>query len=82
MLDQTDGTMEQVNKAFGLAQLCWNLAILPEDGLEKALGEMQVSGNRTQRVVPLWQRKKVQAVLRGMNLDVGSRTSRSIGPQA
>jgi hypothetical protein len=43
LLDQTDGTVEQINKAFGLAQLCWNLAILPEDGLEKALGEMQSS---------------------------------------
>ncbi len=43
LIDQTDGTMEQIDKAFGLAQVCWNLAVLPEEGLEKAFAEMRSS---------------------------------------
>ena len=43
LLDQTDGSVEQMNKAFAVAQLCFNLAILPEDSRDKMLGEMQQS---------------------------------------
>ena len=31
LLDQTDGSEEQLNKAFAISQLCYNLALLPED---------------------------------------------------
>ena len=31
LLDQTDGSEEQLNKAFTISQLCYNLALLPED---------------------------------------------------
>jgi hypothetical protein len=31
MLDQTDGSMEQMEKAFAISQLCYNLALLPEN---------------------------------------------------
>lgn len=48
LLDQNDGTMEQTSKAFGLAQLCWNLAVLPEDGLGKALGQIHPRMSRLQ----------------------------------
>jgi len=27
LLDQTDGSTDQMNKAFALGQLCWNLAL-------------------------------------------------------
>jgi uncharacterized protein YecA (UPF0149 family) len=30
LLDQTDGSPEAVNKAFSIAQACYNLALLPE----------------------------------------------------
>jgi hypothetical protein len=43
LLDQTDGSPEQLNKAFALAQLCWNLAILPEEGRDGALAEMRLN---------------------------------------
>ena len=28
LLDQTDGSLEQMNKAFTISQLCYNLALL------------------------------------------------------
>jgi len=45
LLDQTDGSAEQIEKAFTLAQLCWNLALLPEEGRDKAVAEMQPTLN-------------------------------------
>jgi uncharacterized protein YecA (UPF0149 family) len=41
LLDQTDGSHEQMSKAFALSQLCYNLALLPEDEREKSLSEMR-----------------------------------------
>jgi uncharacterized protein YecA (UPF0149 family) len=41
LLDQTDGSVEQLNKAFAIGQLCFNLAMLPEDSRDKTLGEMR-----------------------------------------
>lgn len=43
LLDQTDGSHEQLNKAFAISQLCYNLALLPEDKRDTTLGEMQSS---------------------------------------
>ena len=31
LLDETDGSLEQMNRALGIAQLCWNLALFPEE---------------------------------------------------
>jgi hypothetical protein len=41
LLDQTDGSHEQLNKAFAISQLCYNLALLPEDDRCAAFTEMQ-----------------------------------------
>jgi hypothetical protein len=41
LIDQTDGSQEQLNKAFAIGQVCYNLALLPEDERDKAVGEMQ-----------------------------------------
>jgi SEC-C motif len=43
LLDQTDGSQEQLNKAFAISQLCYNLALLPEDKRDTTLGEMRSS---------------------------------------
>lgn len=41
LLDQTDGSADQVNRAFALGQLCWNLALSPEEGRDEALDKMR-----------------------------------------
>ena len=43
LLDQTDGSEEQLNKAFTISQLCFNLAVLPEDGRDPAMRKMTSS---------------------------------------
>jgi hypothetical protein len=42
LLDQTDGSMEQMQRAFTMSQLCYNLALLPEDQRESSLSELRV----------------------------------------
>jgi len=41
LLDETDGSIEELNKALSLSQLCYNLALLPEENREQTLSEMQ-----------------------------------------
>ena len=68
LLDQTDGSEEQLNKAFALCQLCYNLALLPDDERDKMLSEMQSSLKmddaefdefRRSLVVPMIQRHEI-----------------------
>jgi uncharacterized protein YecA (UPF0149 family) len=41
LLDQTDGSEEEMSKAFAISQLCFTLAQAPADSRNKLLGEMQ-----------------------------------------
>ncbi len=41
LIDETDGSHEQVSKALAISQLCYNLAVLPEESREQMLSEMQ-----------------------------------------
>jgi hypothetical protein len=41
LIDETDGSMEQLNKAFGMAQVCYNLALLPEESRQEMLVKLQ-----------------------------------------
>jgi uncharacterized protein YecA (UPF0149 family) len=41
LLDETDGSEEQLNKAFAMSQFCFNLALLPDDGRDATLSELQ-----------------------------------------
>jgi hypothetical protein len=43
LLDQTDGSERQLNTAFTMSQFCFNLARMPEDSRDRALGEMKLS---------------------------------------
>ena len=41
LLDETDGSQEQLNKAIGIAQMCWNLAVLPENEREEGIAKIR-----------------------------------------
>ena len=41
LLDDTDGSAVQMNSALALAQICWNLALVPEKEREDNLAEMR-----------------------------------------
>jgi hypothetical protein len=41
LLDGTDGSVEQMQKAFTLGNLCYNLALMPESSRDHSIGEMR-----------------------------------------
>lgn len=43
LIEETDGSPEDMNRALSLAQLCWNLALLPEKERDESLAEMQTA---------------------------------------
>jgi hypothetical protein len=67
LIDQTDGSIEQMNKALGLAQVCFNLALISAEAREKQIREMQTSFGmddeefedfRQTLLIPMLQRHK------------------------
>jgi uncharacterized protein YecA (UPF0149 family) len=41
LFDQTDGSLDKMNRAMTLAQMCWNLALVPADQRETAIDELK-----------------------------------------
>lgn len=41
LLDSSRGSMAQAEKALALAQICWNLALLPAEARDEALTKMR-----------------------------------------
>jgi len=41
LLDATDGSPEQMQNALSIAQMCWNLALLPETEQEESIAVAQ-----------------------------------------
>jgi uncharacterized protein YecA (UPF0149 family) len=41
LFDQTDGSLEEMNRAMSIAQMCWNFSLLPEDRRDAAIDEMK-----------------------------------------
>ena len=41
LLEDTDGSNEQINQALQLGQICWNLAILPEEQRNVGIDKME-----------------------------------------
>ena len=41
LIDATDGSPEDLQRALSLSQLCWNLALIPEGKREQFLADMQ-----------------------------------------
>ncbi len=43
LLDQTDGSQAQLNKAFAITQFCYNLALVSDEKREAELSEMRAT---------------------------------------
>jgi uncharacterized protein YecA (UPF0149 family) len=41
LIDETDGSLEQMNQALSISQACWNLALLPEDERQSVIDDLQ-----------------------------------------
>jgi hypothetical protein len=67
LIDATDGSIEQMNKALAISQCCWNLAIMPEEAQADVLREMQsqfqmddaeFDSFRNSMIIPMIERHK------------------------
>lgn len=43
LIDETDGSYEQMQNALLIAQMCWNLALLPVTERENSLAQMRLA---------------------------------------
>lgn len=64
LIDQTDGSLEQLNKSLSLSQSCWNMAILPEEERREVLDNMRPSGELTETDFDLFERGLLQPMIR------------------
>jgi preprotein translocase subunit SecA len=81
LLDETDGSEEQMQRAFTLSTLCYNLALIPEEIRERAIDEMKISlkmgdeefeAFRRTVIAPMIQRHRTMFAQRRESTDVGS----------
>jgi hypothetical protein len=49
LLDETDGSIEQMNKALAIGQFCFNIALMPDDSREEAITEMRLRLNMEEK---------------------------------
>lgn len=64
LIDQTDGSIEQLNKAFAVSQVCYSLALLPDDQQEKSISEMQSSMEMDDDEFALFRRSIIVPMIR------------------
>jgi hypothetical protein len=64
LIDQTDGSQEQLDKALAITQLCYNLALLPEEGREEAISKMEAESELDAEVFDDFRRSILLPMIR------------------
>jgi uncharacterized protein YecA (UPF0149 family) len=57
LFEETDGSIDAMNRAMAMAQMCWNFALLPEDEREAAIDEMKPALKMTDEVFADFRQK-------------------------
>jgi uncharacterized protein YecA (UPF0149 family) len=57
LFEETDGSIDAMNRAMAIAQMCWNLALMPEDERETAIDEMKPALKMTDEVFAEFRQK-------------------------
>jgi SEC-C motif len=91
LIDQTDGSLEQVKQAMSLSQYCWNLSLVSEDRRSRVLAGTQQSLQmdddefkqfRSSIVITMMERHKVMfPFMHGPESIFSSRSSPSLRPE-
>jgi uncharacterized protein YecA (UPF0149 family) len=64
LIDQTDGSMEQMQKAMTIGQLCWNLALLSPEEREDSLRDVLCSLDVDEKDFEDLQRDVIEPMIR------------------
>jgi hypothetical protein len=64
LIDDTDGSMDEVEEAFAVGQICWNLAVTPEEEREEAIVALRPSLELDDLEFEAFRRSIVEPMLR------------------
>ena len=64
LIDQTDGSFEQMEKALALSQFCYNVALLPDDKQEQMIHELQLSVEMDDEEFALFRSSVIDPMIR------------------
>lgn len=64
LMDRTDGSCEQAEKAMTIAMLCWNVAILPDAEHEEWLADMRKAFNGPDEEFAAFRRDVIEPMIR------------------
>ena len=64
LLDETDGSIEQMNKAFAVSNFCYNLALMPKESRYEMLSEMRLKLKMDDKEFDFFQRSVVLPMIR------------------
>lgn len=64
LLEGTHGSIEAMNRGLALGQLCWNLALMPEETRNEALREMRSTPGMADGEFEAFQRTVVVPMIR------------------
>ena len=85
LLDPTDGSLDNMSRAMTVAQVCWNLALVPEERRDAAIEELkpglqmtdeEFAGFRQHVILPMIQRHR--EMFPGMHVR-STQTSSTVG---
>ena len=64
LIDATDGSPEDLQRALSLSQLCWNLALMPKDKQDQFLADMQPTLKMDDEEIQEFKRDVVMPMIR------------------
>jgi uncharacterized protein YecA (UPF0149 family) len=64
LLNATDGSAQALQRALSLSQLCWNLAVMPEDRREQSLNDRQPTLNMDDEAFQAFKHDLVMPMIR------------------
>lgn len=64
LIDQTDGSEEQLNSAFAMSQLCFNLAQMPEESRDRAIDKLKLDLGKNEEEFEDFRRTIVLPMIR------------------
>lgn len=64
LIDESDGSMEGMNRAMTIAQMCWNFALMPEDQRNAAIEEIKPTLNMTDEAFAEFRRHVILPMIR------------------
>lgn len=64
LIDETDGSLEQMNKAMSISQACWNLSLVPKEKRQSAMKSLGEALSMDEAQFQDFQRSTLEPMIR------------------